>query len=164
MNILFIMRGYPGSGKSHKAKEISKEFDATICSADDYWMKDGQYKFNANKLEDAHNECYHKFLQSVKNHKNVIIDNTNLLPKSFHRYIEGISRKPEWIVCLVSVTYNDFKTAVSHRKNQEDGKNIPYETMKSMKTNFDLYPDERIKDEYKTIPFVSLEQARKLYK
>jgi len=61
---LFIMRGASGSGKSTKAHQIVSDFrnnngkgKATICSADDYFIKDGKYNFNPKLLGKAHGEC-----------------------------------------------------------------------------------------------------------
>ena len=59
---MFIMRGISGSGKSTKAREImAKENScgnaAIICSADDFFMASGKYKFDASKLGQAHAWC-----------------------------------------------------------------------------------------------------------
>ena len=43
-NTVYIIRGLQGSGKSTLAKKIaSKSLDSVICSADDYFYKDGKY-------------------------------------------------------------------------------------------------------------------------
>lgn len=35
-----------------------------ILSADDFFMKDGEYNFDPSRLEEAHHECLKKFVQS----------------------------------------------------------------------------------------------------
>ena len=74
-----IMRGLPGSGKSTLAKEIasgSKSF--VICSADDFFMKDGEYVFNPKLLWKAHEICIKKFEANLKKETEIVIlDNTN---------------------------------------------------------------------------------------
>lgn len=53
MKELFLLRGLPGAGKSTLAKTIGgKHFEADM-----YFIKDGEYKFEADKLKMAHNWC-----------------------------------------------------------------------------------------------------------
>lgn len=157
------MRGYPGSGKSTKAKELAERFDAVICSADDYFMKDGNYKFNVSKLKDAHQQCQDKALNAINSGKNVIVDNTNLTIYNVVPYIDMILKKPNWLVSIVMVKFNDIKTAIKHRQNQTNGKNIPYETMMDMYTKFEMNniePD--LKHQYKNVAFTNIENVYKL--
>ena len=51
--VLYIIRGASGSGKSTLANKI------TPCAfaADDYFCKNGKYKFNPEKLKEAHEWC-----------------------------------------------------------------------------------------------------------
>ena len=66
-NVLYIVRGLSGSGKSSIAKEIVNEiwhseketFVKDFYSADDYFTdKEGNYNFDHTKLADAHAECF----------------------------------------------------------------------------------------------------------
>uniref|UniRef100_A0A8W8KSP8 Uncharacterized protein n=1 Tax=Magallana gigas TaxID=29159 RepID=A0A8W8KSP8_MAGGI len=55
---VFIMRGVSGSGKSTIARAIQKVYpSAVLCSADDYFMREGEYHFSADDLESAHKYC-----------------------------------------------------------------------------------------------------------
>jgi predicted kinase len=56
MKELFLLRGLPGSGKSTLAKSIVGH-DFLVCEADTYFMVNGEYKFDASKLKDAHTYC-----------------------------------------------------------------------------------------------------------
>jgi len=82
MHKVMIMRGLPGSGKSHAAKFIkSLNPDHTIiCSADDYWLdEEGNYNFNPKLLPVAHASCLKSFLEELqKDTKTIIVDNTNI--------------------------------------------------------------------------------------
>lgn len=75
---VIIMRGIPGSGKSTYAKASFP--NALICSADDFFMKDGVYKFDGVKIGMAHAECFSKFMRNIENTlpiAKIVIDNTN---------------------------------------------------------------------------------------
>lgn len=131
------MRSYAGGGKSYKAQELSKEYDAVICSADDFWMKNGKYEFDATKLKFAHQECFEKFKKNVLLGNNVIIDNINLKFEDIKKYLEFIiinnnTNTYHYSADICEVTYNDIETAISLRTNREDGKNIPKERMYEM--------------------------------
>ena len=54
-----LVRGLPGSGKSHLAEALRKLTDAemSVCSADDYFMEGDVYNFDPSKLTEAHLEC-----------------------------------------------------------------------------------------------------------
>ena len=56
MKELILLRGLPGSGKSTLAKTIVGH-DFLVCEADKYFMVNGEYKFDASKLKDAHTYC-----------------------------------------------------------------------------------------------------------
>jgi predicted kinase len=81
-----ILRGAPGSGKStFIQKNIS---DVIICSADDYHMKNGEYKFDVNNLRNAHRECMKKFKNALKQSAPlVVVDNTNTKCSEMKYYI-----------------------------------------------------------------------------
>lgn len=136
-----LMRAYAGAGKSTKAKELAGQFEATICAADDYWMKDGKYCFEADKLHLAHAECFEKFKKCVREGKNVIIDNTNLKFEDIQKYVDFLIinnniSKFVYAADICEVTYNSITQAIAHRTNREDGKNIPVETMYNMEKLF----------------------------
>jgi predicted kinase len=81
---LYIMIGLPGSGKSTFIKTLN---NPTICSADHYFEKSGEYKFDINKLGSAHQECKNKCLDSMLMSKPlIVIDNTNLNDKERKPY------------------------------------------------------------------------------
>jgi adenylate kinase family enzyme len=47
------MRGIPGSGKSTTAKKLAGE-TGKIHSTDNYFMVDGEYKFDPSKIREYH--------------------------------------------------------------------------------------------------------------
>ena len=75
---VYILRGVSGSGKSTEAMRLASNNKDIICSADDYFMKNGEYKFDPSKLGEAHGECLAKFRALVKaGAETIIVDNTN---------------------------------------------------------------------------------------
>ncbi|XP_045611248.2 2',3'-cyclic-nucleotide 3'-phosphodiesterase isoform X1 [Procambarus clarkii] len=78
--VMIILKGLPGSGKSHIARRIQKVFsDCVVCSADSYFMNDGVYKFDRDRLKDAHRSCQEKACDAAQRGSHVIvIDNTNV--------------------------------------------------------------------------------------
>ena len=86
------MSGIPGSGKSTCAKTLKDWHDtpnSVICSADDYFMVNGVYKFDAADLFHAHKWCQSKFKQALEDGTEVIIvDNTNVNYQQIKTYYD----------------------------------------------------------------------------
>lgn len=82
--ILIILRGLPGSGKSHLAVGLT---DVTlgpgnnsqhILSTDDYFIQNRRYVFDPSKLQEAHEWNHRRAFQAMSRGLSpVIIDNTN---------------------------------------------------------------------------------------
>lgn len=86
MKLAIINRGVVATGKSSFIKEIKSSltknsYSCEICSTDDFFMKDGEYKFEANKLQENHLKNQDKFFNTLKQGIDLVIcDNTNLSP------------------------------------------------------------------------------------
>lgn len=89
MPTLFIMMGCPGSGKSTLAKKLAEQHKAIICSADDYHMVNGEYKWHFSKVAYAHGKCQSKALMGMCDKVNVVVDNTNTSAKETAPYVEA---------------------------------------------------------------------------
>ncbi len=138
---LIILRGLPGSGKSFTADILANtgiaiaigfgepEFKYPICTADDYFMKDGKYMFNASKLGAAHKTCQAKceFALSEGLEK-VFVANTSTTQKELSTYYK-LAEKYGYIVVSLIV------------ENRHDGKNthdVPEEALERMRERFDI--------------------------
>ena len=138
----WILRGFAGSGKSTAGNQIKNDNDNTIIvSADDYWMVDGKYVFDASRLALAHAQCFQRFSDAVANGQNVIVDNTNLNYKDITKYIDYLLKNNNlnqytYSVELVQVQFNSIEKAIELRSNREDGKNIPENRMRQMHKKF----------------------------
>jgi predicted kinase len=84
---IIIMQGLPGSGKSTYAAQNYPE--AKVCSADNYFMFGGEYKFDPSLLEKAFQACMRQFLWLTKHEEpTIVVDNTNLSLWEMAPYIQ----------------------------------------------------------------------------
>lgn len=97
------MRGVSGSGKSTKARELCEGYGSVVCSADEYFMADGEYKFDPAKLGQAHAWCQGRFSAALEaNVDVVVVDNTNTRRWEYERYVK-LAEKAGYEVELVKV-------------------------------------------------------------
>ena len=84
IKIVFILRGLPGSGKSTFAAGLVAD-GGVIHSTDDFFLENGEYRFDPDKLAEFHALNFLRFKKSLENGVQlVVLDKTN-------------SRKREWI-------------------------------------------------------------------
>lgn len=62
--LVLIMRGIPGSGKSTWIKNNYPE--AEVFSADHYFIVNGIYVFDKDKIQEAHKKCFSLFLMRTQ--------------------------------------------------------------------------------------------------
>lgn len=87
MKKIIILRGPSGSGKS---TYIQKHFSsALVCSADHFFMKNGEYVFEPAKIGEAHSMCMAKFISATIGttpESLIVVDNTNIKLWEFFNY------------------------------------------------------------------------------
>ncbi|BDM63990.1 hypothetical protein NFHSH190041_14420 [Shewanella sp. NFH-SH190041] len=91
-----ILRGLPGSGKSHWAQHYLAQLPSELaeqikqygyCSTDNYFMANGQYRFDKRRLSEYHQRNLAAFIQAMADGlPRVICDNTNLALWEFIAY------------------------------------------------------------------------------
>lgn len=74
MNVVALM-GVSGAGKN-KFIETNMPWTNMIVSADDFFMKEGKYVFDAAKLGAAHGSCFRKFVDVLRKDADIHIDGT----------------------------------------------------------------------------------------
>lgn len=117
MNMAYIMRGVPGSGKSTVARKLAGE-TGVIHSTDDLFMVDGAYCFERDKLREHHDRNYKAFCRSIDTGvETVICDNTNTRLWHYERYVT-YAEKEGYIVAIVTMPHPDPKVAAE--RNHHD--------------------------------------------
>ena len=88
---VYVLQGPSGSGKSTLAKELTKNVtNSHICSADNFFMQDGKYNFNAKLLGQAHAWCRGNFHAALCLGADVIVvDNTNTQKREYQPYLDA---------------------------------------------------------------------------
>lgn len=71
-----LVRGLPGSGKTTIAKAISAETGAKHLEADMFFMENGVYLFDGNKIKEAHGWCQRNASDSLSQGHCVVVSNT----------------------------------------------------------------------------------------
>ena len=125
--ILIIVRGIPGCGKSTFAKLLTNE--EAICTADEFMMVDGVYKFRVEKLARAHAKCKEKCeaLMSMAQPK-IVVANTSTTNRETKPYHD----------LAVKYGYKVFSIIVENKHGGIDEHNVPKETLDKMKLRFNI--------------------------
>lgn len=96
---VIILVGVPGSGKSHWASGLQRFHNESrgapyrevdICSADDFFLKSGKYKYDPTAISPAHNACLRRFVANFDHYSQItdtVVDNTNLSVLDWTPYI-----------------------------------------------------------------------------
>ena len=116
---LILIRGIPGSGKTTLAK--TKFSDYTHIESDMYFMENGEYKFRAGQLTDAHIWCKWHTESMLRAGYKVVVSNTFTEMWELEYYIKL-----------------GYKTKIVDAKgNYESIHNIPENLMARMKSRYE---------------------------
>jgi len=124
MKELILLRGLPGSGKSTLANLICNQH----VEADMFFMKEGEYKFEASKLKQAHEWCQDKTEAWMRNGYNVVVSNTFTQEWEMDAYYK-LAEKYGYRVHSLIV------------ENRHDGLNehgVPADKLEQMKNRFEI--------------------------
>ena len=130
---VIIMRGHSGSGKS---TWISNNVpDALVCSADFYFSRSGEYKFNPKLLGVAHQHCKLEFARSLMaDSPLVVVDNTNTTLKEMKYYVET-ARRYGYMLMFIRL---DTPVDVAAGRNLHG---VPRDAVQRMKDRMQDIPD-----------------------
>lgn len=107
-----VLRGASGAGKSTYAKTRFQGKKVEICSADDFFMKEGKYVFDWRLLDRAHASCLRRFIHLLSlptDAEVVVVDNTNTTLVEIAPYMM-VAQAFEWPARVVTIDV-DEKTA-----------------------------------------------------
>jgi predicted kinase len=122
---LVIVRGVPGSGKSTFAREMANK-RSPVLEADDFFMVDGKYTFDKNKLGHAHKQCQERAKQFMMDEEPLIfVSNT----------CTKVSEMKPYTDLADSYGYKVYSVVVENRHGGKDQHNVPKEALERMETN-----------------------------
>lgn len=126
------MSGIPGSGKStlvrHEMEDrVSQGLESYRFSADDYFVihQTGEYKFNRERLAEAHAWCFRGYLERVSEiHRdcNIYVDNTNIDAWEISPYI--LAANAYGVSATVVSIHVSVETALARQTHGVPAKNI----------------------------------------
>lgn len=124
MKELFLLRGLPGAGKSTLAKSLS----GIHLEADQYFMEDGEYKFDASKLKEAHAKCQNAVRVWMGSQDRIIVSNTFTQAWEMQPYYELAEK----------YGYRVYSLVVENRHGGESIHNVPKEKIEEMARRFNV--------------------------
>jgi predicted kinase len=132
-NILYLVRGLPGSGKSTFATMLLE------CMTDVHYETDmfftdpdtGEYKFDATELKRAHQWCYDRVEHAMSvwdDARKIVVSNTFTQEWEMQPYID-LAKK---------YGYTVFTIIVENRHGGTNTHNVPEETLTRMRDRFEV--------------------------
>jgi predicted kinase len=122
---LFLLRGIPGAGKSTLAKTIG----GLHFEADMFFLKDGEYHFDAAKLPAAHSWCLNCTRDSLaRGVEKVLVSNTFTQEWEMKNYYD-IAKEWGYVV---------FSLIVENRHDGVNEHNVPDEVLEKMRKRFSV--------------------------
>lgn len=122
---LYLLRGLPGAGKS----TIGQNLKSVNFEADQFFMQDGEYKFDPTKLRDAHEWCQNQVKNCmIEGLKDISVSNTFTQEWEMEAYYK-LAKEHGYMV---------FSIVVENRHNGVNAHNVPTETLEKMKNRFEL--------------------------
>lgn len=131
---LILMRGVSGSGKSTLARKIAEEHDlSVIYSTDDFFMVDGEYRFDPKRLGEFHAANVKRTQESMADKcACIIIDNTNTQAWEMKSYVE-LAAEYGYAVRIVETPTISFDELMARQAQRADqNKALPAEVVERM--------------------------------
>jgi predicted kinase len=143
MKRVVIMRGLPGSGKDayirNRFLTPSAVEPVVVCSADDFFVKGGEYRFDVSKLGEAHSTCYRAFLEALAGQYSIIIVNNTHIRRWEYANYEIVARLFKVPVEIIEMRVETIAEAFLCAKRNVHG--VPVEVVAKMALDFE--PDDR---------------------
>ena len=131
---IFMMVGMPASGKSYKAQELAKEYNAEIFSSDalrEELFGDVNHQNNNHEL---FNELHKRIKDCLKSGKSAIYDACNISYKRRMAFIQELKNIPCEKICILTAT--PYEECL--KRNAERERKVPEEVIKRMYMNISI--------------------------
>jgi NEDD4-binding protein 2 len=139
MDTLILMRGVSGSGKSTLAEKICAEQSfAVIVSTDDYFVVEGEYRFDPKRLGEYHAANVRRTEDAmVERCPCIIVDNTNTQAWEMKPYVE-LAVKHGYSVKIVEPEPVSFEELMARQaKRADQNKALPAEVVQRMLSRYE---------------------------
>ena len=127
---LYIVRGIPGSGKSTFAKTLG----GTHFETDEFFMVDGEYKFDPTKLKDAHRWCQDSVNTAMILNHTAGLNNVIVVSNTFTQEWE----MEAYYKLAETYDYRVFSLIVENRHGGENLHNVPEDKIEAMRKRFEV--------------------------
>jgi predicted kinase len=133
---IVITIGAAGAGKTTYAERLTKKLNGIFglrvadCCADDYFVKDGKYNFDRNKLGQAHGYCKDQARKYMRSGVDcLVVHNTNTTHKERKPYHEMAT---EWDYRVVERRIGGTDEASIKLYAQRNLHSVPEENIRAM--------------------------------
>ena len=130
MKTLYIVRGVPGSGKSTFAKSLGGSHFET----DNFFMVDGEYKFDGSKIKDAHAWCQNAVNTAMILNNTAGLNETIVVSNTFTQEWE----MTPYFEMAETHGYRVFSIIVENRHGGVNEHNVPEEILTKMRDRFEI--------------------------
>ena len=130
MKELFLLRGLPGSGKSTLAKSLG----GINIEADQYFMVDGEYKFDSSKIKLAHNYCQSQTQAWMGNNGEQVNVDRIVVSNTFTQEWE----MDYYYKLAEKYGYRVYSLVVENRHGGVSEHGVPEEKLEQMRNRFEI--------------------------
>lgn len=144
MSELVIVRAPSGYGKSTFVKKNFPSYQH--LEADMFFIRDGQYVFDRNKLGSAHKWCQTMTKQALRDGRDVVVSNTSTTLKEVNDYIRILDEvNADNKVCNKSPV---MLRVIRLNKQFQNIHGVPESVVEAMKARMQDYPGETVLTDY----------------
>ena len=146
---VIINRAISGSGKSTITNCIveklkSNNISVSVYSTDDFFIINGRYIFDFDKLSEYHKKNFKSFKKSIENKLDVVIcDNTNLSPWETEAY-RNLAREYNYQILIITLDSREIEEHILSQRITKENPNahgISEETLKNMIRRYYTFDD-----------------------